>query len=121
MLQGTARAGATDVTDREKTASVRPKLDGGSAPWHDTSDRRRVTRCDVVRSDVKGLSLFARRKHPGMTDQEFAELLGLGYESRGVEFKPPGPRSDSYLLAAVARAALGMANLRDGGIIVIGV
>ena len=58
---------------------------------------------------------------PAMTDQEFADLLSLGYERRGLEFKPPGPRSDAYLLAAVARAALGMANLRDGGVIVVGV
>lgn len=56
-----------------------------------------------------------------MTDQEFAELLALNYERRGVEFKGPGPRSDRQLFAKVVRAVLGMANRRDGGLVIIGV
>jgi len=56
-----------------------------------------------------------------MTDREFEDLLEPGYERRGVEFKPPGPRTDKYLLAKVARAVLGMANRRDGGLVIIGV
>src|SRR5947208_13272834 len=56
-----------------------------------------------------------------MTDQEFAELLALGYERRGVEFKGPGPRSSKQLFAKVVRATLGMANRRDGGLVVVGI
>lgn len=56
-----------------------------------------------------------------MTDQEFAEILALGYERRGTEFKGPGPRSAQPLFAKVVRAVLGMANQQDGGLVVIGV
>lgn len=56
-----------------------------------------------------------------MTDREFAELLTGGHETRGVEFKGPGLRSDSHLFAKVVRAILGMANTRDGGRVIIGV
>jgi predicted HTH transcriptional regulator len=56
-----------------------------------------------------------------MTDQEFAGLLALGHEQQGVEFKGPGPRSDKQFFAKVVRAALGMANRRDGGRVIIGV
>jgi hypothetical protein len=48
-------------------------------------------------------------------------LLSAGYELRGFELKGPGPRTDSHLFAKVARAALGLGNLRDGGHIVIGI
>lgn len=57
----------------------------------------------------------------GMTEEEFADLLQLGYEQRGVEFKGPGPLSDNYLRVKVVRAILGMANRRDGGYVFIGV
>ena len=56
-----------------------------------------------------------------MTDEEFAEILALGHETRGIEFKGPGPLSDRQLAARVVRAVLGMANRRDGGRVVIGV
>ena len=56
-----------------------------------------------------------------MTDQEFAELFALGHETRGVEFKAPGPLSDPQLAAQVVRAVLGMSNRRDGGSVIIGV
>lgn len=56
-----------------------------------------------------------------MTDQEFAEVLALGYERRGTEFKGPGPRSAPLFFAKVVRAVLGMANQQDGGWVVIGV
>lgn len=56
-----------------------------------------------------------------MTDREFAELLALGHELRGVEFKGPGSRSNKNFFANVVRAALGMANRRDGGVVIIGV
>lgn len=56
-----------------------------------------------------------------MTDEEFSEILALGYERRGVEFKGPGPLEDKQLRARVVRAMLGMANRRDGGLVIIGV
>ena len=56
-----------------------------------------------------------------MTDQEFAQILELGHETSGVEFKGPGPRTNRQLFASVVRAVLGMANRRDGGKVIIGV
>src|SRR6266849_1553962 len=56
-----------------------------------------------------------------MTEAEFAELLAPGYERRGIDFKGPGPRTDKHLFAKIARSAIGMANHRDGGLVVIGV
>lgn len=56
-----------------------------------------------------------------MTNQEFAQILELGHEISGVEFKGPGPRANRQLFAQVVRAILGMANRRDGGRLVIGV
>lgn len=56
-----------------------------------------------------------------MTDQEFAEILALAYERRGIEFKGPGSLKDKRLRAKVVRAMLGMTNRRDGGLVVIGV
>jgi hypothetical protein len=53
------------------------------------------------------------------TEREFAELLARGYELRGVEFKGPGARSTPEYTARVVRAALGMANLRDGGLVIL--
>lgn len=56
-----------------------------------------------------------------LADEQFADLVTVRHELRGVEFKPPGRRDDAYLFAQVTRAALGMANTRDGGIVIIGV
>lgn len=56
-----------------------------------------------------------------MTEAEFRELLARGHEIQGVEFKSPGSRKNKRLLAQVVRAALGMANRRYGGKIIIGV
>lgn len=56
-----------------------------------------------------------------MTDGEFATVLALPYEQHGIEFKGARPRSDKVFFAKVARAALGMSNRRDGGVVVIGV
>lgn len=56
-----------------------------------------------------------------MKEEEFQELLELGHELSGIEFKGPGSRSDKPFLARVAKAALGMSNRRDGGRVIIGV
>ena len=56
-----------------------------------------------------------------MTDEELGELLALRHEISGVEFKGPGPRSNTRLFVQTVRAVLGMANRRDGGTVVIGV
>lgn len=56
-----------------------------------------------------------------MTKQDFSELLAMRHEQRGVEFKRAGSRVDKHLVAKVVRAAISMANRRDGGLVVIGV
>lgn len=56
-----------------------------------------------------------------MTPEEFAQLLDLGHETQGIEFKGPFARADKEQFAEVVRAVLGMANRRDGGIVIIGV
>lgn len=56
-----------------------------------------------------------------MTPEELSQLIAIGHEQRGVEFKGPGPRTDTLLFARVAKAVLAMANRRDGGLVVVGV
>ncbi len=60
-----------------------------------------------------------------MTDVEFAEIVALGHERTGVEFKASGPlnarKNSGIFVAQVVKAILGMANRRDGGSVVIGV
>jgi predicted HTH transcriptional regulator len=55
------------------------------------------------------------------TADDIKAALALGYETRGVEVKGPGPPDDKPLFAKVARASLSIGNLRDGGIVVIGI
>ncbi|MDA1096767.1 MAG: ATP-binding protein [Chloroflexi bacterium] len=56
-----------------------------------------------------------------MTEDDMDQLIARGHETRGVEFKGPGSRTDKLLGAKVTRAAIGMANRRDGGLVVVGV
>ena len=56
-----------------------------------------------------------------MTEEELEELIARGHEVTGVEFKGAGPRTDKLLQAKVVKAALGMSNHRDGGLVGIGV
>lgn len=56
-----------------------------------------------------------------MTDEDFIQIIGLRHELSGVEFKSPGPMTNSRLVAQVVRAILGMCNRRDGGAVIIGV
>lgn len=53
--------------------------------------------------------------------EDIENVLLVGHETRGFEFKGPGARTDTHLLAKVARAALSLGNLRDGGYIIIGI
>jgi hypothetical protein len=55
------------------------------------------------------------------TAEELEGALGTGYEGRAFELKGHGRSDDKRFLAKVARAALSMRNLRDGGNIVIGI
>ena len=57
---------------------------------------------------------------PLSTDQ-FIGLLNGGRESRAVEFKPAGPRTDPLGFAFVARAVLALSNLQLGGWVLLGV
>lgn len=56
-----------------------------------------------------------------LTEDQLRTLISLGREQRGVEFKGPGTRDDKPFMAKVVRAMLGLANKRDGGVLVIGV
>ncbi len=60
-----------------------------------------------------------------MTDQEFEkiinELVHYSSERTDVEVKGPGKRDDKCFFARVSRAMMGMANRRDGGLVVIGI
>ena len=49
------------------------------------------------------------------------QAVALGREQRSVEFKAPGSRKDRHLCAKVIRAVVGMANLRDGGHVLVGI
>lgn len=54
-----------------------------------------------------------------MTDQDLIDLIAAG-ETPGVEFKNARDRTAPSFIEVI-RAALGMANRRDGGVIIIGV
>ena len=60
-----------------------------------------------------------------MTDEEFTQVMALGHEVGGIEFKGPGPlnarKNPGPFVAQIVKAILGMANRRDGGIVIIGV
>src|SRR5690348_16717507 len=56
-----------------------------------------------------------------MTGDDFAALIQRGYEMRGIEFKEPGLRKKDLLFAKIVKAVLGMANTRDGGLVILGV
>jgi predicted HTH transcriptional regulator len=53
--------------------------------------------------------------------EEIEGRLALNHETRSFELKGPGSREDKPFLVKVVRACLGMANLRDGGHVVIGI
>lgn len=56
-----------------------------------------------------------------MNEEEFYQYISLGHEQRSIEFKSAGPKTNKQLLVQVVKAAIGMANTRDGGIIIIGI
>lgn len=56
-----------------------------------------------------------------LANEELADVLALGHEVRGVEFKGVGSPRDRGFLAKVTRAALGLCNRRGGGYVVIGI
>lgn len=56
-----------------------------------------------------------------LSAEDLLDMLLLGHEQRGIEFKAAGPPSDKHFFAIVARAAMAMANRRDGGRVIIGV
>jgi hypothetical protein len=56
-----------------------------------------------------------------MNSDQFSQLLSIGYELRGIEYKGPAPRSDNYIFSEVTKAAIGLSNTRGGGLVIIGV
>ncbi len=56
-----------------------------------------------------------------VTQEELEQLLKLSHELRHLEVKAPGGLDDKVLVARVARAAMAMGNLRDGGLVIVGI
>jgi hypothetical protein len=57
-----------------------------------------------------------------VVDQQYVEeILALGHEVRSFEVKGPGSITDKAFVAKVARAAMAMGNLRDGGQVCLGI
>ena len=56
-----------------------------------------------------------------MDETFFQEIIARAHEQRGIEFKGPGNKKNKHLFAKITRAALSMANRRDGGIVIIGI
>ena len=57
-------------------------------------------------------------------DRELEELLALGHESRSFEVKGPGnpgDLGDKPYVAKIAKAVIAMGNLRDGGLVCLGI
>ncbi|MBS1894854.1 MAG: ATP-binding protein [Actinobacteria bacterium] len=52
---------------------------------------------------------------------ELEAVLEGGHELQSFEVKGAGPATDSHLLAKVAKGAMGLGNLQDGGHIIIGI
>ncbi len=52
---------------------------------------------------------------------EIEQLLSLDHEQRHLEVKGPGRLNDRTLVGRVARATMAMGNLRDGGLVCIGI
>lgn len=59
--------------------------------------------------------------HLVISREELEELLALGHETRSFEVKGPGSFKDKAYRAKVARAAMAMGNLRDGGFVCLGI
>src|SRR4051812_20542386 len=55
-----------------------------------------------------------------LSPEQFIPLLNGGHETRAVEFKSAGPRTDPVLFALVTRAVLAMSNLPLGGWVILG-
>ncbi|MGA4685934.1 helix-turn-helix domain-containing protein [Micromonospora sp. AB353] len=56
-----------------------------------------------------------------VTPDDVQQLLTLGHEIRSFEVKGPGDLDNKAYCAKVARAAIALGNLRDGGLICIGI
>lgn len=53
--------------------------------------------------------------------QDVEQFLRLGHETRSFEVKGPGKVTETAYVARVARAAMAMGNLRDGGLVCLGI
>lgn len=56
-----------------------------------------------------------------VTVSEVEQLLALSHETRSFEVKGPGGLGDKAFCARVARAVMAMGNLRDGGLVCLGI
>lgn len=56
-----------------------------------------------------------------VSQEDVEQLLAVGNESPSFEVKGPGSLSEKAFAAKIARAAMAMANRRDGGVVCIGI
>jgi len=56
-----------------------------------------------------------------ITQEQIEAVLEGGHELQSLEVKGAGPATDSNLFAKVAKGAMGLGNIQDGGHIVIGI
>lgn len=55
-----------------------------------------------------------------MTPDELERIVKIGQETRAIEFKSAGHWADTALRGQITRTTLAMANIRDGGVIIVG-
>lgn len=75
-------------------------------------------------SQLVGAVAGARTRPYGqrvLAPEELEQLLELGHESRSLEVKGSGSINDGPYVAKIAKAVMAMGNLRDGGIVCLGV
>jgi len=56
-----------------------------------------------------------------MNSQTLKEVLGMGRETRGIEFKESTPWENKKFKLKIIKAILALSNIRDGGFIIVGV
>src|SRR5882672_9041447 len=94
------------------TASLMAMLRYGSPPTRE---------CHATPFNPEARLLVLMGNLIAVTSDDLAKYLAPGYEGRGYEFKGAWARTDPVFFARVTRAALGLSNLADGGIVIIGV
>lgn len=56
-----------------------------------------------------------------LNEEEFNQIIDIGHELTNIELKGPCSAKDKHKFAKIARAIMGMANRRDGGMVIVGI